>query len=254
MKKSFLALIPLAFLLTACGGNNSTKPEKPTAQTTVADINENGEYRYTVSVYLPDGQLYTAPGLQGQWCTAKACMQPQRLVDGTATAWLGKDTYYVHVLGLDEEEYAYNVNAYVADENNRSLDVQLVQLNSFKSGDGTAASPYSVGVGAYTSTHKDVSVKGIQYYSFKSDKAGTFEIESWAQYVQALNELDPTFYEVSTETQIEKGGVGNNFKTTFTVEANVEYKFALFLYPRTNLQTTATETNPATFTFTINEV
>lgn len=192
---------------------------------------------YSVKVVYPDGKPVTN-GVSVQWCTGDICLLPVE-VNGAGIAYNKLDdskNYYIHIDGIPVG-YTYDPNVYSTDKNNKKVEIKLIASNELI-GEGTVDNPYIVSVGALNVTFNEVSLAGIQYFSFTPTETCTYSIKSLAVSKLALNAIDPYIGFLGvTETDITKSDVsGNldsklniNFNHIFTAEAGVTYRFIVFV-------------------------
>lgn len=185
--------------------------------TLYAKWNEEAFNGYEVKVVYEDGTPVT--GAVIQWCTPAGVCSVLTPVDadGIARSTTLSGTQYVHINeNTIPEGYTYDINLYVATEENKSVTIELIKLSSATSGDGTKATPYVVGLGAYNVSVTEEA--NVVYYSFTPTEAGTYVFESHKQSELATEPFDPLFAYYSDKDYSDRiayaddGGDKENFK------------------------------------------
>lgn len=229
MKKIIALLFVLSIIaLTSCKNNEKTEETNVDTKPTITDTNPatTVDTRYSVTVLYPDGKPVTSD-TNVQWCH-EFCLLPVA-VDANGVAYKELDDavamHFVHLESMPAG-YTYNPNIYTTNASNKHIVINLIALSNPTSGEGTAVNPYVITAGAY---NVNLSKKGtVIYYSFTPTEAGTYVFESMAVDKLATNEIDPVIANMEdVNTLYDDGGVGENFKYSFAVEANQTYTFAI---------------------------
>lgn len=236
-------------------GGDSTTDDNKTEQAA-------NEYRTTVK--LPDGK--PATGVQVQWCSSENCFSPVTVDENGMASYLYKNTtelldeLYIHLNRLPEG-YTYNPNGHTATPEDRNLEVILMPLTEFSSGDGTVDNEYVLpSLGNYSVSFSRELTTKMLYFSYTPSETGTFKIESLCVTVVPTNYINPAigyFESAEDKTALAKAtaddnsGEGDNFKiTTVEFTAGQEIVFLIRLNTPTSGGTT---TYPAEVTFTISK-
>ncbi len=236
MKKKLLFLLPILLLgvgLAAC--NEQQQPTEPNTPNLGGNENPNGNVNqpqnptptkptYSVKITLPNGTAAT--GAKAQWCSGTECKTPVAVNSlGVASNKMDdvEGGYFVHVAeGTLPTGYTYNPNIYTTDETHRDIEIKLLRIETPKSGEGTKEAPYQVGAGTYVV--KVEKALEYPYYTFTTTEPGTYEIESLAVDKLATTIIEPLYINygadvTTTPNYVYSGGIGKNFKTTFTITA-----------------------------------
>lgn len=259
MKKKFLFFLPILLLgvgLAACNEQQETnnpnlgENENPNDNTPLPSTKPT----YTVKITLPNGTAAT--GAKAQWCSGTECKTPV-VVDTYGIASNKMDDveggYFVHVAeGTLPTGYTYNPNIYTTDVKNRNIEIKLLRIETPKAGEGTIEAPYQVGVGTYV-VKVDVATE-YPYFVFTATEPGTYEIESLAVDKLATTIIEPLYINFGTNLSnsepeyVFSGGVGKNFKTTFTITDQPNHYFGISFNSSKNVMG---KDVPAEYAFTI---
>lgn len=202
-----LLFIPLTLIgLSACSSNEKTYDG------------------YQCQILYRDGTPVS--GVMAKYCTEQTCFRPINVdSNGIAKAdTLKDDTYYVHVENLPSG-YTYNPNAHQSTPTNKQIVIYLDELSEFNSDNGVLLieenSLFNVSI------DEETSVK----LRYQSSQAGSYTLESWADYYAATENIDPTIKMLSTSGEqlaIDyDSGVGDNFKLDFELNANDVVEFEI---------------------------
>ncbi len=226
-----------------------------TYETFTAELTLNIK-NYEVKVVYEDGSV-AGKGVQVQWCDDKVCYTPVLTNEkGMAAINLNEGEYYIHIENIPEG-YTYDPNAYVTSSQNYSLEIKLLELSDYVSGDGTSENPYVVGCGTYSATYQEQGVKNALTFSFTAEEDGTYNITSISMDALATKKVTPYIGFLKPESNDIKnadvsgnGKNGINFNYTFEAQKGATYNFVLFI---SKVETTASEKFPASFEFIISK-
>ena len=187
------------------GGSNDKKPGGNSGDSTLDDDPTND---FTVQlVYRSNGKPF---------------------IPGTAVNVYWKDGYNVHIASVDEngraiidgldgdynvtlssvpDGYAYDSNAYTANNFNRNIVIEMWDLNLLRGKDDNAGVSYldafiingSEDYEVYTVTLN--SENDLKYIRYSNDKSGTYIIESWVGITE--DEVSPLCYIISGNSHFE---------------------------------------------------
>lgn len=256
MKKKIILMFTFLFgifCLVSCGGNenNTDNGNTDTGGNTEPGGNgdTNGEVeseykKYSIKVVYENGTAATSStGIKAQLCTVEACEIPVAINDnGVAEMDLIDKEYHVHLTKIPTG-YTYNPNLYVANADNRNVEVTLYAINE-PTGEGTQDNPYIATLGAYQ-VECDAALDK-SFFSFTPTTSGTYVFESLVQEIQSSVKLNPVLVDMTTNTQTD-AGENVNFKYSFTATANTTYIFVATLASNTKT------TFPASFNFLISK-
>ena len=207
MKKKYLLVFASLFLV-GCGETADPVPA------------------YEVKVVYPDGTPVNG-GVSVEWCTSATCSQSIVVNENgiASTTELEDDTYTVHI-GNIPEGYAYDPNAYVVDENNRSVTITLSNILTYEDGDGSKYAsgeelgPYIIKEGVYNV--RLTNDNSYSYFAFMPSNPGKYIIESWSLTKDTLIEYYGNNPHSINNTPIDNNdndGGENNFKYTIDISS-----------------------------------
>lgn len=219
------------FAKLATHGNHQIKVKYEGFETAITlNIIDN----YIVKVVYPDGSP-VKDSVFVQWCKGDMCYIPVMINEnGYANIELEDGEYYIHLVEDSiPSKYTYNPNIYVTSTNNKYVEVKLIALSNFTSGEGTKEVPYLVNTGCYELSFDQASVTGIKYFSFTATASGEVTISSMAIDKLAQNAVDPYVSFLGTTNDIAGRDIsGNkendiNFNYKFNAEEGVTYYFTV---------------------------
>lgn len=199
-------------------------------------VKEDISKYFTVKVVYPSKEPVTS-GVTVQWCTGNICELPVAVnSEGIAVLDVEEGDYYIHIDNIPTG-YTYDPNAYTSNTQNKHIEIELIELSTYASGDGTAENPYVVSNSAYTATFDAKGFANCQYFSFTATETRTYSISSMSMSALAMNLVDPYFAFLGTENNIDNRDVSANkeskvdinFTHTFEAEANTTYYFIMFV-------------------------
>ena len=208
-----------------------TYEEKNTTITIV--VKNPVDDRYSAKVVYPDNTPVTS-GVSVQWCLGDMCLKPVT-VDANGMAYIDVEDaqYFIHINNIPEG-YIYNPNAYVANKDNKHVEIKLYSLLE-ATGDGSKDVPIVVTEGAYSIQFEELKTKGMKYFSFTAAEAGNYTIESLCVDKLAITTIDPYLGFAGTDINANPDITGNdvkdsiNFKYQFAAEADTTYYFIIFV-------------------------
>ena len=224
MKKIFLLSTLFAILTFAgCSGNVTTQnsQQQTTSENTSTSIENT--INYSISVVLPNGEALKNSSTMVQICEGELCYMPIALGnEGTLIDNRAPGNYEVHLLRVPEQ-YTYNPNIYLLTEDITSVVIQLVDIKTPVSGEGSLSENgrYVVEEGTYNVTIANSNE--IKYFGFTPSKVGTYIFETWSSDSNTIfynHGIDKSNILTSYSEMIKEGGKKKNFKYTWNVTSN----------------------------------
>ncbi len=200
---------------------------------TIVDPSSDTDDKYKVKVMYPDGTPVNG-GVNVQWCDSKNCFPPVTIdTNGIAKIDLKDNDYYIHIDDIPSG-YTYNPNAYTTNAENKYIEIVLLKLDSFSSGDGTKGNPYVVSTGTYTVSYEAAGAANAKYISFTATETKTYNIQSLSTEQLATNEIDPQLYfgfDANGNPVGPKGDVEGfrNFNYSFEATKGETYTIIIFV-------------------------
>ena len=236
MKKIILLLtaIVVIFSLFACGeynpadepvDNNTGTDEAPKDEGS-DDVNKGEGYTFTATlvfedngtIFIPEDQSDPERMLKVRWTDGSNYYTVPVGADGKAVCEGLDGDYSVTLINLSGE-YTYNPNIYVANNDNRDVEIRIHSLN-YGRGDGTGL--YDCieidELGVYRAEIK--SEGQIVYFQFTPPRPGVYVIESWMDVTAGMyNPLADVYHGSSQfkypDDTLDDGGASQGYTKNF---------------------------------------
>ncbi len=230
MKKSLLGLLMAApLMLAACGGGNTPVEPVSSEEGSVAPSG----YKYTATFKENSGFALT--GVKAQWCdtTSGICKTPVEVNDkGYAEAYFEElSNYYVHVVGYNTAEWAFNPYAHIATPENRDVEIKMtyVALGDVEH----TANTYMTCLQTISDVAYNITLSQDEsfYLVFNNTGEQSYSIESWqsdanaAMKVEQINGYDETV--IGEGVEAENGNFKYEFSHNTTDRVSSYFKITL---------------------------
>ena len=240
MKKilSLILVLVLLFIATSCGEYNPPTSDGPGNTSTPGANNPAGGEEQGdpfVAVVMLNGKVYTPPAvsddslaLKVRWTDGKSYSTVTVGEDGRAECY-GLDGDYTVTLVNLSNSYTYNPNVYKADNNNKYVVIELLELSTAH-GNGTDELDciHMSKTGFYRAEIKEAGQ--IVYFEFTPTRAGTYSIESMMDVSSGMYDPIADVYYGSSHFKtyayrLDGGGVSLGYTTNFKHTIDVDESF-----------------------------
>lgn len=256
MKKSLfliILLLVLLFPLTSCGEIEEppVTPDLPQEDKPTPKPNPDGEeegVEFCVSLVY-EGMIYIPSGEEITVIWADDYSQYSKSIDNSGYAKILLDGDFQVYLDNVPSGYTYDPNIYFADNENSTIEIELLKIYKISKGRGTGLyNEYQVSTtGTYRTTIASKTKK--VYYEYQPTKSGVYSVESLVNVKQDL--INPkldiysgTFAYKNFDETIDGGGTYNpggftkNFRWTIYIAdemiGNV-YTFVIYAETKTGI-------------------
>ncbi len=253
MKRCLIALLLVSMLLSlaACGeripaqnpaGGENTPPDHTVPTPPGGGTDDGGDETddpFTVTVmlngkvYVPTVSVTSDKALKVRWSDGKNSYTETVGEDGKASVTGLDGDYAVTLLNLPAK-YTYNTNIYIASNDKRDVQIELMQLTTAV-GNGTDL--YSckkiLRTGAYRAEIR--SAGQIVYYEFEPTRAGVYYVESMVDvsadmYNPILKVYTGTSGAKFEQDELDGGGASGNYTKNFRYKINVPEEYLGNIY------------------------
>lgn len=249
------ALFALSAVLCGCSGytrrESSNSSTIPTTKGGEEGGEENGgteEEYFTVTILCEDSIDFTRNIIYVRWTNETSYYEARVSSDGVATGSASMDGDFKVTLDGVPSGYLYNPNNYYADNDNKSIEIELMAVTALRDSSG-ANGPFNTitinTTGAFVYTFESSS----QYYFTLTGLKGYYAFESWANVEE--NTINPILYIYSSNTNnlgsvnatVNDGAESGTFTKNFYYELNMnagegstgKYLFAISVDISTNI-------------------